>query len=517
VTGAARGQADDAVRVAIIALGCPKNLTDSEVMAGFAGRAGFVLSGDLDSAEVIIVNTCAFIGPAREEAWSRIEEAAIRRRRGTCRALIVAGCLAEGFREEIAKRAPEVDCLLGTGEVGRVVETLNSVLLQAGRAQDRQEGPEGVDGSAEAAQAVGGGFSAGPGYLPDAGTPRLLSTPPHYAYIKIAEGCGHRCSFCRIPLLRGPYRSRPLEDVVQEARDLGRMGVKEIILVAQDTTIYGRDLVGRSLLADLSRRILDEVELTWLRVLYGYPSTLSEDFIALLAAEAERSPGGVAEAEAALGGGRLCRYLDLPMQHASDRILRAMRRPETGDFLLRLVERLRRVAPGLTLRSSFIVGFPGETDTDFRQLLDFLSAAKIEQAGFFAYSREMGTHAASLPGQVPDEIARDRLAQAATLQRRLSLGYRRGLIGRRIAVIIDGVRGPIGAVRKTADSGRTWRVMARSEGDAPEIDGTVLLTWPGGWDLPKPGAIVTVEITGARPYDLLGHPAAPTHGAIGRG
>jgi len=453
--------------VAVVTLGCPKNLVDSEVMAGLVGRAGFILTGDVDSAEAIVINTCAFIGPAREEAWSRIEEAVELRRRGPCRALIVAGCLAQGFGEEIARRAPEVDRLLGTGDVDRVVEALRSVLAEGGGT-------------------VGPTF-AYPGYLPEASVPRLISTPPHYAYLKIAEGCSHRCAFCLIPSLRGRYRSRPPEDVIREALALGRMGVKELILVAQDTTIYGRDLAGRSLLADLTRRILDETNLTWLRVLYGYPSTLSDDFVALLAAEAERAGGTLP-----VGQGRLCRYLDLPMQHASNRVLRTMRRPETGDFLLRLVERLRREAPGLTLRSSFIVGFPGETEEDFQELLDFLATARIEHAGFFSYSREEGTQAGEMPGQVPEPVKKERLARAATLQRRISLRYRRGLVGLRLAVMVD--------------SARAARVVGRTEGDAPEIDGGVLVDWPVDRPRPSPGDLVAVEVTRARPYDLLARP-----------
>ncbi len=483
------------VSVAVVTLGCPKNLVDSEVIAGLVGKAGFILTGDLDSAEAIVINTCAFIGPAREEAWSRIEEAVELRRRGPCRALIVAGCLAQGFGEEIARRAPEVDRLLGTGDVDRVVAALRSVL-----AEDDQIGAVAGGGSGSCGKVVGPAF-AYPGYLPDASVPRLVSTPPHYAYLKIAEGCSHRCAFCLIPSLRGRYRSRPPEDVVREARALDRMGVKELVLVAQDTTIYGRDLAGRSLLADLARRVLDETNLAWLRVLYGYPGTLSDDFVALLAAEADRA-GGTLPA----GQGRLCRYLDLPMQHASGRVLRTMRRPETGDSLLRLVERLRREVPGLTLRSSFIVGLPGENEKDFQELLDFLAAVRIEHAGFFPYSREEGTQAAEMPGQVPEPVKKERLARAATLQRRLSLRYRRGLVGVRLKVMVDQACGTVEQAREAIDSARVARVVGRTEGDAPEIDGSVLVDWPGDRPRPAPGDLVAVEITRARPYDLLARP-----------
>ncbi len=488
-------------RVAIVTLGCPKNLTDSEVMAGLLGRAGFTVTDELEAADAIVVNTCAFIGPAREEAWREIGRAAALRRDGRCRALIVTGCLAQGFAGEIERRVPEADRLLGTGEVGRVAEAVASA-LRPGAA--KAEGPR-QDGDAVA-----------PGYLPGDNEPRLVSTPAHYAYLKIAEGCSHHCAFCLIPSLRGPYRSRSVDSVVAEARALDRIGTREIILVAQDTTVYGRDLAGRPLLADLVRRILDETAVAWLRVLYGYPSTLPDEFVALLARETSGwgGPPGVSApawrgetpvsaevVKAASGRGRLCRYLDLPMQHASDPILRAMRRPETGEFLLRLVERLRREVPGLTLRSTFIVGFPGETEKDFQTLLDFLATARLEHAGFFAYSREEGTAAGELPHQVDDGLKEERLARAAEVQRRVSLSYRRGLIGSTPRVLVDQV---LRCGSRGGHPGRV-RLWARSEGDAPEIDGRVLVDWSDGeaGSAPEPGDFVEVKVTGARAYDLL--------------
>lgn len=491
-----------APRVAVVTLGCPKNLTDSEVMAGLLGRAGFTVTDELEAAEAIVVNTCAFIGQAREEAWREIERAAALRRDGSCRALVVAGCLAQGFAGEIERRAPEVDRLLGTGDVARVAQAVAAAL-------EREADHAGRPGRQH------WDFAA-PGYLPAENEPRLVSTPAHYAYLKIAEGCSHRCAFCLIPSLRGPYRSRPLDSVVAEARALDRMGTREIILVAQDTTAYGRDLGGRPLLASLVRRILEETGVAWLRVLYGYPSTLPDEYVALLAREAtdtsepDDGPGRAGQ-HVPSGRARLCRYLDLPMQHAADPILRAMRRPETGDFLLRLVERLRRDVPGVTLRSSFIVGFPGETEKHFQALLDFLAAARLEHAGFFAYSREEGTRAAELPGQVDDASKQERLARAAEVQRRVSLSYRRGLIGSSLRVLVDAARRRGGA--RTSQTGRA-RLWGRTEGDAPEIDGRVLIDWSGcgARRAPEPGDFIDVAVTGARAYDLLARGPRPGGG-----
>lgn len=490
--------------VAVIALGCPKNLVDSEVMAALVGRAGLTLTSDPAEAAAIIVNTCAFIRPAREEAWERIAEAAELRRRGSCRVLVVAGCLAERFAEEIRERFPEVDGVFGTGEVE---EAAAALALGLGR------GPGTAGLPARSA-----GSRLPPGYLPGSDIPRLVSTPRPYAYLKIAEGCGHRCSFCLIPSLRGPYRSRRPEDIVAEARALGDLGVRELILVAQDTTAYGRDLAGKPLLAPLVRRLLDSTDLAWLRVLYAHPGSLPDEFVDLLAEESgAANPAG--------GRRRLCRYLDLPMQHASDRILRAMRRSETRRSLTALVKRLRDRVPGLTLRSTFIVGFPGETDDDFHVLLDFLRETRLEHAGFFAYSPEEGTAAAGLPGQVPEDEKAERLAAASALQRGISLEWRRQLVGRRLRVIVDGEvvsgrrgrspgspgSGPDGAVKEAGAGSRRGvrrpvRVVARAESDAPEIDGRVIVTTPadrtsGPWP-PAPGDFLEVTVTGAGPYDL---------------
>ncbi|HCJ09551.1 MAG TPA: 30S ribosomal protein S12 methylthiotransferase RimO [Clostridiales bacterium] len=470
--------------VAIVTLGCPKNLVDSEVMAALVGRAGFVLTGDMHEADAIVINTCAFIRAAREEAWRYLEQAVRLRRKGRCRALVAAGCLAQGFADEVRATAPEVDALLGTGEVGEVVRVLEEV-LEGSEPRDgasRRVAPGRTAGRAAAPRVRGP--SAPPGWLPSGPAPRLLGTPGHYAYLKIAEGCDHRCAFCLIPSLRGRYRSRPLDDLLREARDLEEAGVRELVLVAQDTTLYGRGTgVG---LTGLLRRLLAETGIGWLRVLYGCPSTLPADLPALLAEQA------------AGGGRRLCRYLDLPMQHASDRVLRAMRRPETGDFLLKLVSDLRSEVEDLTLRSTFMIGFPGETDEDFEVLLDFLEAARLDHCGFFAFSPEPGTRAAGLPGRPDAEVTRERLARAVEVQRKVALDRRRRLVGRELKIIVDEV-GP--------EERGLHTVTGRWEGDAPEIDGVVRVRWPSRpGDVPSVGDFTLVEVTGAEPYGLKARP-----------
>lgn len=455
--------------VCVVTLGCPKNLVDSEVMAAQLGRSGLTLVGSPRRADAIVINTCAFIKAARDEAFREIERAARLRRRGPCRVLVVAGCLAEGFPDEVRQRFPEVDLLLGTGEVGEVAAEVGRLL------------------AADPARRAAPRARHGPGYLPTGVAPRLLGTPAHYAYLKIAEGCLHGCAYCLIPRLRGPYRSRPLEDLVEETRGLETSGVREVVLVAQDTTAWGRDLPGRPDLTVLLRRILVETDLPWLRVLYGYPSTLPSGLVDLLA-----------EGGAAGGGRRLCRYLDLPMQHASDRILRSMRRPETGQALLDLVERLRSCVPDVTIRSTFIIGFPGENDQDFQDLLAFLEAARLDRVGFFAYSPEPGTPAAALDGQVPESLKRERLELAQEVQLRVAAERRRRLIGSYQRIIVDRV--------STRRQG--VEVVGRGEGDAPEIDGQTVVTWPAVDRPPAAGEFVDVLITGADAYSFRAEPAA---------
>lgn len=490
-------------RVAVVTLGCPKNLVDSEVMAGLVGRRGLDVTSDLGDADGIVINTCAFIGPAREEAWSNLAQASRLRREGPCRALVVAGCLPQGAPDEVRERFPEVDRLLGTGQVEEVAEVMAGLLL----------GPNAVGGRAPAPQerkeAVAQPFPAfpAPGYLPRGPSIRLVSTPRHYAYLKVGEGCDHRCAFCVIPRLRGPYRSRPIPDLVAEAQALESLGAREVILVAQDTTAYGRDL-GTGLTA-LVRALVKDTGLGWIRVLYGYPGSLPADFVDLMAAEAISSGGAP----------RVCRYLDLPMQHASDRVLKAMRRPETRSSLLETIAGLRARVPGIVLRSSFILGFPGETDRDVRILLDFLREVRLDHAGFFAYSREERTPAAGLPDQIPEAIKEERLKEAAALQRSIAATKRQAQVGRKIRMMVDKVF-PLRAGGAL--------VIGRTEGDAPEIDGRVLVRWTGRGSAgpanpgasqqpPSPGALVEVAITRAGPYDLRGRPVPPTTGSSNSG
>lgn len=493
----------DRATAAVVTLGCPKNLVDSEVMAALLGSCGHVLTDDPKEADVVVINTCAFIGPAREEAWAEIGEAAELRRSGRCRALVVAGCLAQGFGDEVSRRFPEVDALVGTGEVDKIIEAVERVTTSGPAQGDVIPGPgiaHGKSGgrAADAPRAI-------PGYVPVGPAPRLLGTPLHYAYLKIAEGCDHRCAFCLIPSLRGPYRSRPLKDLIAEAQGLEGLGVRELVLVAQDTTAYGHDLEGRPMLADLVRGLLRETGLPWLRVLYGHPAGLTEEFVDLLGEHGSDLPDGT---------GRLCRYLDLPMQHASDRILKNMRRPETRESLTALVADLRRRVPGLTLRSSFIVGLPGETDKDFNELMGFIREVKLERAGFFTYSREATTGAAAMPGQVDEGVKEERLTRVLELQRRISLERGRMLVGSTLRVLLDEVErgwggGSSGRVRARCGGAR---LVARGERDAPEIDGRVLvrdlreIAGARPFAEARRGQFMKVKVVGAKAYDLLAEP-----------
>lgn len=436
-------------KVGLVSLGCPKNLVDSEIMLGLLKRDGFVITNREEEADVLIVNTCAFINDAKEESIKTIFELARHKEGGRLKALIAAGCLAERYAAELANKMPEIDSLAGTGDVGEIVQVVRRA-ISGGRSK-----PE-----------------ADPGYLPAAGIPRLLSTPPYTAYLKIAEGCDNRCSYCVIPAIRGPYRSRSMEDILSEAFRLAGGGARELILIAQDTTRYGTDLYGRPALADLLRELARIEDATWLRVMYAYPSLVTDGLIELLSS-----------------GEKVCRYLDLPLQHASDKILRKMNRRDRQADLIKLVEYLRSSVPGIVLRTSFIVGFPGETAEDFQELLDFMSAVRFDRVGVFTYSPEENTRAAAMPGQVPEEVKNERKEEAMALQQDISLQRNAEKTGREMIVLVEG---------RSATKGIFF---GRSEGDAPEVDGRVYVR--ADRDL-KPGEFVRVRVTGVSEYDLAG-------------
>ena len=501
-------------KVGFISLGCPKNLVDSEVMMGLLGEQGHTLTPRAEDAEVLVVNTCAFIESAQQESVDAILELAQLKRSGRARRLIVAGCLVERFRQQIQAEIPEVDALVGTNELPQI---LAAVAGNSPRVADATAINPAVKHETAAALASAPAFSrprtagaalpvlpspppaaspslsvngrvmppaaqaAQPGYLYDDRTPRLLTTARHTAYLKIAEGCDHPCSFCVIPHYRGAFRSRALASVEAEARRLAAAGARELVLVGQDTTSYGADLGLRHGLAQLLARLAAIEELVWIRTLYFYPNRVTPPLLDTLAAHP-----------------RLCRYVDMPLQHASGQVLARMRRGGSGDHFLQLLARIRAAIPGVALRSTFITGFPGETEDDHKTLCDFIQAAELDWLGVFAYSDESTSRSHSLDAKVPSEVAEARRDQLMQLQRKISRRRRRALLGARPTVLVEG---------PAEESALLWQ--ARLEGQAPGIDGKVLLNdfglRPGGSPAPPPaiGSFVTAEITAAHDYDLV--------------
>ena len=437
-------------KIGMVSLGCPKNLVDSEVMLGMLARQGYELTPHAEQAEVILVNTCAFIEPAKRESIDTILEMAEYKKSGAAKRLVVAGCLVERYRQEILKEIPEVDFVIGTNELERVLEAC------AG------------DGQARSLAA-----SAEP-YLYHEFTPRVLATPSYSAYLKIAEGCDHPCSFCVIPQMRGRFRSRRFASVVREAENLARQGVSELTIVGQDTTSYGEDLGLRDGLASLLRELGKIPELVWVRFLYCYPNRLSN---ALIAAVAETA--------------KVVKYIDLPLQHASAQVLKLMRRGSSGKHFLRLLERIRAAIPGVTLRTSLIVGFPGETEEDFKLLLSFVEAAQFDHLGVFLYSNEETSSSYTLPGQVSSAVARRRKRKLMALQRRISHHKLRQRVGGSFPVLVEG-----------RSEETEWLFRGRLESQAPGIDGQVLINDYEGPE-PRPGEFRWAAITAAGDYDLV--------------
>ncbi len=434
-------------QIGLVSLGCPKNLVDSEIMLGQLQKAGFSITGREKEADILIVNTCAFILPAVKESLQNIFELARLKEKGKCRLLLVAGCLAQRYGEQLRKELPEVDGFLGTGAVPYVAELVKRAL------------------AGEKVYAVGEPF-----YEHSADSPRLLATPPPTAYVKIAEGCSNRCAFCVIPAIRGRYRSRTMESIEKEVSSLVQSGRKEIILVAQETTRYGLDLYGRYMLPELIRRLDAVPGLVWLRLLYCSPDHFPEELVEVLA-EAKKC----------------CRYLDIPVQHASNEILKKMNRRKGINEIRRLLVQLRERIPGLVLRTTLLVGFPGEQETHFEELLDFMREMSFERAGVFKFYPEEGTPAASLPGQVPEEVKEERYHRAMALQRIISFRHHQRKVGKKLTVLVEGKAGAF--------------FYGRTEGDAPEIDGKVY--FPANGYL-APGEFVPVLIKEAKEYDLIG-------------
>jgi ribosomal protein S12 methylthiotransferase len=482
------------MRIGLVSLGCPKNLVDAEVMLGLAQQAGHELTANADEADVLVVNTCAFIDGAKQESVNAILEMAARKGDAPARRLVVTGCLAERYRDDLRREIPEIDAVLGTGDVPRFVETIEG--RRSGPAPhehgDAMGGPAPVTlfrrrPNGGAAPTVLAGVSARhraaaaeralPTYLYEASTPRTLTTPRHLAYVKVAEGCDYNCSFCIIPALRGPYRSRETADVVREARALAGRGVKELLLISQDTTFYGIDRGERAALAALLRE-LDGIDgLDWIRLLYLYPTTITDEVLDVMA-----------------GSSKVCKYIDLPLQHSAEPVLRRMRRPGSRASHERLLARIRARVPSVTLRTTLIAGFPGETRAEFEDLLGFVRTVEFDHVGVFTYSHEEGTAAHALPDDVPAPVKARRRDRLMRVQRAIVARRHAARVGERARVMVDGPSPEHPLV-----------VAGRLEGQAPEIDPVVFFTECDPSTL-APGRLVETEIVGARDYDLVVRP-----------
>lgn len=450
---AAQRKSTDVPKVGFISLGCPKNLVDSEVMMGILARHGYQLTPHANEAEVLVVNTCGFILPAQQESVDTILEMAEYKKFGAARKLIVAGCLVERYREQILAEIPEVDAVVGTGEVERILEAIEG---------DLRVRP-----------------SAPPAFLYHDLTPRIPATPRHAAYIKIAEGCDHPCTFCIIPQLRGKFRSRRLDSVVREAENLARVGVREVTLIGQDTTSYGEDLGLRDGLPLLLERLAQIPDLHWVRFLYCYPNRVTPRLLETLA----EYP-------------KLAKYLDMPLQHASRSVLARMMRGSHGEAFLKLIESIRKAVPGVTLRTSFIVGFPGETEADFEELCSFVPAADFDWMGVFPYSDVDTARSFALDAKLDEETISRRRNRLMAIQKKITARKLRARVGRRFTALLEG---------PSKENELVWE--ARLESMAPEIDGKLYIadieTPPEG-AAAQPGDIVSVEIDRAGAYDLVG-------------
>jgi ribosomal protein S12 methylthiotransferase len=509
--------------VGFISLGCPKNLVDSEVMMGLLDRAGARLTAHPEDAEILVVNTCSFIDTAKQESVDTILEMARHKTQGRAKKLIVAGCLVERYRDEIQKNIPEVDAVVGTGELESILEAAGlssapsssspftiltgdasgvrnyvapaSELLQDENRPKGRSGKESLSGTHKSRaegdarersgrflrDAWAGASSALPTYLYDETTPRLLSTPRASAYIKIAEGCDHPCTFCVIPNLRGKFRSRRFESVVAEAEQLVARGVREITLIGQDTTCYGEDLGLRDGLATLLDRLARIPNLKWLRFLYAYPNRITGKLLETIARH-----------------DNICKYLDLPLQHASPDVLKRMKRGASADIFLKTLHKVRAAVPGIALRTSFIVGFPGESLRDFEVLEEFIAEAQFDWLGVFSYSHEEGSAAYSLDAQTPHRTIESRRRRLMKLQQSISRRAKKNWVGRELTLLAEG---------PSAETPLLWE--GRTEFHAPEIDGKVFINDFGPFENLQPGRFYRAIITESHDYDLVARVLSP--------
>lgn len=444
------------MKIGVVSLGCPKNLVDSETMLGLIHEENYEITNDPSEAEIIIVNTCGFIESAKEESINTILQMAEYKKSGICKYIIVTGCLSQRYAEELFNELPEADAIAGVevyDEIGSIIKRVMNderfIMLERSK-------PDVIYTSKET-------------FLP-----RILTTPSYTAYLKIAEGCDNCCSYCAIPKIRGPYRSKPMEQVLKEAKALADNGVKELIVVAQDTTRYGEDLPGgKLLLADLLKELNKIESLKWIRVMYCYPNNFTDELI---------------ETFASLD--KVCKYVDLPLQHASNRLLASMNRYDTREEVETLLAKLRKRIPGIVIRTTFIVGFPGETDADFEELKEFMEQQCFENAGVFAYSQEEGTVAGAMPNQIPDEIKQERYHELMALQAQISEEIHKDTEGQTLEVLVEGIEEDGSGLHY----GRSYR-------EAPDIDGLVFIENPG--DI-KPGCFVKVNILQGFTYESVG-------------
>jgi ribosomal protein S12 methylthiotransferase len=484
------------LKVGFVSLGCPKNLVDSEVMMGMLQTGGARITSRADDADVIVVNTCSFIDSAKQESVNTILEMAQHKISGKAKKLVVAGCLVERYRDEIQKNIPEVDAVVGTGELEHILAAAG---IKTGAAPAQSNSPFVILNSSSASQALKSGvisrpeglareqsgrFSRAewdgaiadlPNYLYDENTPRVLATPKASAYIKIAEGCDHPCGFCIIPQLRGKFRSRHFESVVAEAERLARNGVREITLIGQDTTCYGEDLGLKDGLALLLDRLAKVPDLRWVRFLYAYPNKITGRLLDTIAVNE-----------------KICSYIDVPLQHASAPVLKRMKRGANAEIFLKSIEKMRRAIPNLTLRTSFIVGFPGETEADFEQLCQFVKTAEFDWMGVFSYSDEEGSAAFHLDNKVPLRTIESRRRKLMQIQKQISKKAKRKLIGRQFDVL---------ALGPSEETELLWE--GRTEMHAPEIDGKLFVNDFGDHEVLEPGKFYRCEITEAHDYDLV--------------
>ncbi|MGE5473190.1 MAG: 30S ribosomal protein S12 methylthiotransferase RimO [Ignavibacteriales bacterium] len=433
------------IKIGVISLGCSKNLVDTEVILGNLARYGFQIVNDAQEADVIIVNTCGFIDTAKQEAINTILEMAEYRTKGKCQALIVIGCLVERYKEDIMKEIPEVDAVVRIKDYSEIIEIIKGLL----KIKKYEKNILLVDD-----------------YIN-----RLRSTPPSVAYLKIAEGCDNKCSYCVIPSIRGQYISRKMEDILNEAQHLAKQGVKELTVIAQDTTRYGSDIYGEYKLPELLKKLCEIQGIAWIRLMYAYPENVSDELIEVIKNES-----------------KICKYIDLPIQHINSRILKLMNRRSSGEQIRGLISNLKNKIPEITIRTSIIVGFPSETEEEFNELYDFIKESRFERLGVFAYSREEGTPAAKLKEQLPYKTKKARLSSVMKIQNQISKALNERLIGKNIDVLIEGT------TTKGSYFGRTYR-------DAPEIDGFVYIK--SKKEL-TPGKIESTKISKAAEYDLFG-------------